>query len=187
MVDSGLISDGVIQRPRHRKDKFSPIILRVIFPILPNPLIFKDIRGVTSSEVESSTTSLASRTYFEVLILGLRLEASSLWKLPCPRLEDSTIFCTVEILLENVGNIAENLRRPFLFSSNGNHLEKFFKNLFYFILFFWRSPEKVVWRPFFFLRTLAPVSLVLGLGLGFFCVLGLEPYVLNSTSGHHAV
>ena len=58
-------------------------------------------------EVESSRTSLASRTssrtHFEVLGLGLGLEgqvlglglgleASSPRKLVCPRLEDSTIF-----------------------------------------------------------------------------------------------
>ena len=53
-------------------------------------------------EVESSRTSLASRTHFEVL--GLGLEASSPRKLPCPRLENSTIFYTVEILLENARN-----------------------------------------------------------------------------------
>ena len=41
-------------------------------------------------EVESSRTSLASRTHFEVL--GLGLEALGPRKLPCPRLEDSTIF-----------------------------------------------------------------------------------------------
>ena len=53
------------------------------------------------SEVESSRTFLASRTHFEVLglgikgqvlVLGLGFEASSPQKLPCPRLEDSTIF-----------------------------------------------------------------------------------------------
>ena len=51
------------------------------------------------SEVESSRTSLASRTHFEVLglglevqVLGLGLEASGPRKLACPRLEDSTIF-----------------------------------------------------------------------------------------------
>ena len=44
------------------------------------------------SEVESSRTSLASRTHFEVLGLGLGLEASSPRKLLCPRLEDSTII-----------------------------------------------------------------------------------------------
>ena len=74
----------------------------------------------------------------------------------------------------------------------------------------WRLPEKLLWRPFFW-RTLVAVSLVLGLGLEhscswpreglsserlslalasfFFCVLGLEPCVLDSTSGviiHHS-
>ena len=53
------------------------------------------------TEVESSRTSLASRTssrtHFEVLglegqVLGLGLEASSPRKLACPRLEDSAIF-----------------------------------------------------------------------------------------------
>ena len=51
------------------------------------------------SKVESSRTSLASRTHFEVLglglegqVLGLGLETSSPRKLACPRLEDSTIF-----------------------------------------------------------------------------------------------
>ena len=48
------------------------------------------------AEVESLRTSLASRTHFEVL--GLGLEASSSRKLPCPRLEDSTIFGKVKIL-----------------------------------------------------------------------------------------
>ena len=62
-------------------------------------------------EVESS------RTHFEVL--GLGLEASSPRKLPCSRLEDSTIFLTVEVLLENARNLGENLRTPFCFP----HLE----------------------------------------------------------------
>ena len=57
--------------------------------------------------MESSRTSLASRTHFKVLglglglegqVLGLDLEASSPQKLACPRLEDSTIFWTVKIL-----------------------------------------------------------------------------------------
>ena len=67
------------------------------------------------TEVESSRTSLASRTHFEVL----GLEALGSRKLPCPRLEDSTIFWTVEILLENARNLAENLQIPFLFSALG--------------------------------------------------------------------
>ena len=74
--------------------------------------------------MESLRTSLASRTHFEVL--GLGLKASSPQKLPCPRLEDSTIFCSIEILLENSKNLAENLRRPFLFSAIGNRLKKIF-------------------------------------------------------------
>ena len=63
-------------------------------------------------EVESSRTSLASRKHFEVL--GLELGPR---KLPCPRLEDSTIFWIVEILLENARNLAENLQIPFSFSA----------------------------------------------------------------------
>ena len=50
-------------------------------------------------EVESSRTSLASKTHFKVLglglegqVLGLGIEASSPRKLPCPPFEDSTIF-----------------------------------------------------------------------------------------------
>ena len=61
----------------------------------------------------------------QVLGFGLGLEASSPQKLPCPRLEDSTIFCTVEILLENARNLAENLPRPFLFSTIGDRLKNF--------------------------------------------------------------
>ena len=67
------------------------------------------IRKKYFTEVESSRTSLASRTSsrtdFEVLglglegqVLGLGLEVSSPRKLACPRLEDSTIFRKVKIL-----------------------------------------------------------------------------------------
>ena len=52
-------------------------------------------------------------------VLGLGLEALDPRKLPCPRLEDSTIFLTVEILLENARNLAQNLQIPFLFSAIG--------------------------------------------------------------------
>ena len=48
------------------------------------------------TRVESSRTSLASRTHFEVL--GLGLEASSPRKLACTRLKDSTIFWIVKSL-----------------------------------------------------------------------------------------
>ena len=160
--------------------------------------------------MESSRTSLASRTSsrtdFEVLglglegqVLGLGLEASSPWKLACPRLEDSTIFWIVKILRsawENVflwRSLEKFLWRPFFFFFFffGDRLKNFCEDLFFF---------------FFFWRALALVSLVLGLGLehscpwpweclsserlslalasDFFCVLGLglEPCVLDSTS-----
>ena len=144
--------------------------------------------------MESSRTSLASRTHFEGFglglglesqILGLGLEASSPRKLACPRLEDNTIFLLVKILWS-----ARKIFWKTFFC--GDCLKNFCEDLF----FFWRA--------------LALVSLVLGLGLehscpwpreclsskrlslaldsDFFCVLGLglEPRVLDFTfgSGH---
>ena len=146
------------------------------------------------SEVESSRTSLASRTSsrtdFEVLglglegqVLGLGLEASSPRKLACPRLEDSTIFWKVKILWSGWKIFWKALFR-------GDRLKNICEDLFF----------------FFFGEHLRFVSLVLGLGLehscpwpreclsserlslalasDFFCVLGLglEPCVLDSTS-----
>ena len=113
------------------------------------------------AEVESSRTFLASRTHFEVL--GLGLEASSPRKLPCPWLEDSTIFWTVKILLDKARNEAKNLRRPVFVILNWWSPEKNFL-----------KPEKNFWEPFFleiawkffkhfFFRTFAPVTLVLDL------------------------
>ena len=80
--------------------------------------LFTAVKNKFLTEVESS------RTHFEVLGLRLEdqvlgLEASIPRKLACPRLEDSTIFWTVEISLENARNLAENLQRTFLFSSFG--------------------------------------------------------------------
>ena len=83
--------------------------------------ILLKLKRESLTEVESSRTSLASRSHFEVL----GLEASSPRKLPCPRLDDSTIFYTVAILLENARNLAENLRRLCLFSAIGDCLKKF--------------------------------------------------------------
>ena len=141
--------------------------------------------------MESSRTSLASRTSsrtdFEVLGLGLGgqvlgLEASSPRKLACPRLKDSTIFWIVKILWSG--------------------WKIFWKT--FFVEIAWKIFVKTF---FFFWRALALVSLVLGLGLehscpwpqeclsserlslalaeDFFCVLGLEPCVLDSTSNKH--
>ena len=104
------------------------------------------VQSGLAPEVESS------RTHFEVV--GLGIEASSSRKLPCPRLEGSTIFCTVEILLKNARNLAENFLRSL------------------FVFFNWRSLEKKCLRPFspekffevfFVWRTLAPVSLALSI------------------------
>ena len=113
----------------------------------------------------------SSRTHFEVLglglegqVLGLGLEASSPRKLPCPRLENSTIFWIVKILR----SAWKFLWKTFFC---GDRLKNFCEDLFFF--FFWRSLEKFMWRPFFcfffFWRALALVSLVLGLGLEHFC------------------
>ena len=148
--------------------------------ILEDKPIFRILFGDLhrwAPEVESSRTSLASRTHFEVL--GLGLEASSPRKLACPRLEDSTIFWIVKILWS-----AWKIFWKTFFC--GDCLKIFLR------------------RPFFvfFRRALALVSLVLGLehscpwpreclsskrlslalASDFFCVLGLEPCVLDSTS-----
>ena len=106
------------------------------------------------------------------------------------------MYKILEMLLGNARKFAEKLRRPFLFSSIGDSLKKVLKT------FFLRSPEKN-FEDFFFENTCtcllgcwpwppAFLSLasrgsvlgraVLGLSLGFFCVLGLEPSVLDSTS-----
>ena len=103
------------------------------------------------SEVESSRTSLASRTslrtHFEVLglglegqVLGLGLEASSPRKLACPRLEDSSFFWIVKILWS-----AWKFFWKMFFC--GDRLKNFCEDLFF---FFWRSLKKFLWRPFFF-------------------------------------
>ena len=77
-------------------------VFEIFFQAISNLLAYPEFligRGLnhkpyemTSSKsgMESSRTSLVSRTHFEVL--GLGMEASSPRKLPCPRLEDSTIF-----------------------------------------------------------------------------------------------
>ena len=134
---------------------------------------------------------MASRTYFEVLglglglegqVLGLGLEALNPRKLACPRLEDSTIFWNVKILWS-----ARKIFWKTFFS--GDRLKNFCEDLFFFFVL--ESTSACVLGPWpwsrAFLSLASRVSVlgkaVLGLGLGFFCVLGLESCVLDSTSG----
>ena len=131
-----------------------------------------------------------SRIHFEVL--GLGLEASSPRKLTCPRLEDSSIPWNVEILWS-----AWKIFWKTFFS--GDRLKNFCEDLFFFgdcrknfcedLFFFWRALALCVLGPWpwprAFLSLASRVSVlgkaVLGLGLG------LEPCVLDSTSGAYTV
>ena len=111
----------------------------------------------------------SSRTHFEVL----GLEASSLGKLPCPRLEDSTIF----LICQNFADRLKNFIKTFCF---GERLKKNFEDL-----FFWGGG--IFALVFLVLAFSIPV-----LGLERVCPwpriffgvldLGLEPCVLDSTS-----
>ena len=146
-----------------------------------------EITQTLLAEVESSRTSVASRTHFKVLglglegqVLGLGLEASSPQKLACSRLEDSTISWIVKILWSTW----KIFWKTFFC---GDRLKNFCEDLF--------SLESTCacvlgprpWpRAFLSLASRGSVlgKAVLGLGLGFFCVLGLEPCVLDSTSDY---
>ena len=104
------------------------------------------------------------RPRFEVLgfglegqVLGLGLEASSPRKLACPRLEDSSIFWIVKILWS-----AWKIFWKTYFC--GDRLENFCKDPFFFL----RSPEKFLWRPFFFFWE-NTCACLLGLGFEHFC------------------
>ena len=142
---------------------------KIVSVIKSAALLFpKKRKNKQVSRVESSRTSLASRTHFEVL--GLGLEASSPRKLRCPRLEDCTIFWIVKILQIAWKKIFENL----FFKSP----EKTFEDL----CFFKEHLRLCPWFLALASRGSVLGMAVLGLGLGFFCVLGLglEPCVLDS-------
>ena len=129
------------------------------------------------TEVESSRTSLASRTssrtHFEVLGLGLGLEgqvlgleASSPRKLACPRLEDSTIFWNVK---KFCGALEKFFGKRFLVEIAW---KIFVKTFFFFFFFFLKIAWKIFVKTFFFFffgEHLRFVSLVLGLGLEHSC------------------
>ena len=114
--------------------------------------------------MESLRTSLALRTHFEVLALGLEgqglgFEAYKSSKMSYLWLEDSTVF---DLLIMDHGQLAMTFfslylgkrqkargrfAKPFLFGERlifrGNLASSCAKT------FFWRSPEKKFWRPFF--------------------------------------
>ena len=148
--------------------------------------------------MESWRTSLASRTSSRTHFEVLGLEASSPRTFPWPRLEDSTIFWIVEILFKNARNLAENFWRPFFVLLKWRSPEKNFLKIFLawkkiMKSFFWDRLKKILEDFFFFLENTCACVFGpwpwpregLSLASKFFCVLGLglEPYVLDSTSG----
>ena len=127
------------------------------------------------------------------------LEASSPRKLACPRLEDSTIFWKVKILRSGWKifwkaffprrSLEKFLWRPFFFFFFEIAWKIFVKTFFFFFGEHLRFVSLVLGLGLeAFLSLASRVSVlgkaVLGLGLEFFCVLGLglEPCVLDSTS-----
>ena len=139
-------------------------------------------------EVESSRTS--SRTHFEVL----GLEASSPRKLPCPRLENSTIFELLKFCWKTPETSRKICKDLLCFPHVEIAWKKIFEDLFRlkksFKTFFWDRLKKnfedlfsentgvCVFGPWPWPRE------GLSLASKFFCVLGLslEPCVLDSTS-----
>ena len=124
-----------------------------------------------------------SRTHFEVLGIGfegqgLGLEASSPRKFFCPRIKDSTIFFL------NGENVVGKRQKP-----RGILAKTFF------VFLFWRSYEKFSLKTFlfvfgdrlknfledlFFENTCTCILEHSPLASDLFCVLGLEPCVLDS-------
>ena len=110
----------------------------------PGELEMKNLRPnvLFEPEVESLRTSLASRTssrtYFEVLNLGLEgqvfglgLEASSPRKLPCPRLKDSSTFKPLTFCWKTTETLRKICEDLFWFSSIEDCLKKNFEDLFF--------------------------------------------------------
>ena len=139
------------------------------------------------SEVESSRTSLASRTRFKVLglegqVLGLGLEASSPRKFPCPWFEDSTIFWTLKFFWKTPKASRKICVDLFCNSPSVIAWKKILNPFIYIFLrlFFLESTSACVLGPWprAFL-SLASSGSVLGKGCPwpwpriFFCVLGL--------------
>ena len=103
--------------------------------------------------MESSRTSLALRTssrkHFEVL----GLEASSPRKLPCPRLEDSTIFEPLKFRWKTPETLRKICKDLFFWFSQVEIARKnFWKTFFpgdriknFFKTFFWRTFAPVFW------------------------------------------
>ena len=115
----------------------------------------------------------SSRTDFEVLGLkgqflglGLGLEASSPRKLACPRLEDSTIFW-IKILWSGW----KIFWKTFFC---GDRSKNFCDDLLFIYLFF-RSLEKLLWRPFCFFESTCA------------CVLGPWPRAFLSLASRGSV
>ena len=71
----------------------------------------------------------SSRTHFEVV--GLGLEASCPRKLPCSRLEDSTIFEPLKFRWKMPETLRKVCKDLFLVSSSTDRLKKIFEDLFF--------------------------------------------------------
>ena len=108
------------------------------------------LENLTSkSEVESSRTSLALRTHFEVL--GLGLEASKSSKMPCPRPRTALFFDWLKMgqghdLFCSSSEISRKncdfLREDLFFSENARNFAenlRFLREDLFFIFHFWRT------------------------------------------------
>ena len=127
--------------------------------------------------MESSRASLVLRTHFEVL--GLETHKSS--KMSYPRLEDSTSFVSLkmshghDLFFTLLGKSAKTSRKIWRVFFSGSRLKKNLGNF-----FLGGEHLRLVFLALASTRSVVEKS-VLSLSLGFFCVLGLEACVLNST------